>query len=179
LINSEDDAVDIFSAASTFLRRNLQRTEGYFEHALPGYSLDEFTSHFRMSRGTMEGLCRVVQATGSVPQRHSFRRPPIPLQKQVLAFVWFISNSEVFRSVSDRFNVHWQKSFEQARISTYHFYMQHIRAAINFLDLVLERGRQSTHSSPQSLFAKSFQKTDPDQPPFLLKHEGAKGVLAA
>jgi len=29
LINSEDDAGDIFSAASTFMRRNLQRTEGY------------------------------------------------------------------------------------------------------------------------------------------------------
>jgi len=26
LINSEDDAVDIFSAPSTFMRRNLQRT---------------------------------------------------------------------------------------------------------------------------------------------------------
>jgi len=45
-INSEDDAVDIFSAASTFTRWNLQQTEGYFEHALPGYSLDEFQSHF-------------------------------------------------------------------------------------------------------------------------------------
>ena len=41
LINSEDDAVDIFSATSTFMRRNLQRAEGHFEHALPGYSLDE------------------------------------------------------------------------------------------------------------------------------------------
>ena len=56
-------------------------------------------------------------------------------------------------------------------------YKRHIRAVINFLDLVLERGRQSTpaRSSPESLFAKSFQKTDvtdPDQPPFLLKHEG-------
>jgi len=37
LINSEDDAVDIFSAASSFMRRNLQRTEGYFEHTFPGY----------------------------------------------------------------------------------------------------------------------------------------------
>ena len=55
---------------------------------------------------------------------------------------------------------------EQKRISTYYSYIRHIRAAINFLDLA-----QSTRSSPKSLFAKSFQKTDPDQPPFLLKHE--------
>ena len=38
-------------------------------------------------------------------------------------------------------NKHQQKSFKQARISTYHFYMRHIRVAINFRDLVLERGR--------------------------------------
>ena len=72
-----------------------------------------------------------------------------------------------------------KKTFEQARISTYHFYMQHIRVAIHFLDLALEHGRQSTRSSPESLFAKSFQKTDPHQPPFLLKqslkHQGAEG----
>ena len=56
--------------------------------------------------------------------------------------------------------------------------MRHIRVEINFLDLALERGRQSTRSSPESLFAKSFQKTDPDQPPFLLKHLEAEGGLA-
>ena len=44
----------------------------------------------------------------------------------------------------------------------------------NGIHLEDQRGRQSTRSSPESLFAKSFQKTDPDQPPFLLKHEGAK-----
>jgi len=53
LINSEDDAVDIFSVASTFMRWNLQQTEGYFEQALPGYSLDEFKSHFQMTRGNV------------------------------------------------------------------------------------------------------------------------------
>ena len=57
-----------------------------------------------------------------------------------------------------------KNSFEQTRISTYYSYIRHIRAAINFL-------AQSTRSSPKSLFAKSFHKTDPDQPPFLLKHE--------
>jgi len=94
-------------------------------------------------------------------------------------------NEELQKNFSELFTQHftretctYKKSFERARISTYHFYMQHIRAAINFLDLALERGRQSTRSSPESLFAKSFQKTDPDQPPFLLRHEGAQGGLA-
>ena len=65
-----------------------------------------------------------------------------------------------------------KKSFQQARISTYHFCMQHIRAATKFLDLALEHGRKSTRSSPESLFV-CFLKTD--QPPFLLKHERAEG----
>lgn len=72
-----------------------------------------------------------------------------------------------------------KKSFEQERIFAYYFYMWYIRIAINFLNLALERGRQSTCSSPESLFANSFQKTDPDQPQFLLKHEGAEGGLAS
>ena len=34
-----------------------------------------------------------------------FMGAPIPLQQQVLALVWSISNSEVIRAVSDRFDV--------------------------------------------------------------------------
>ena len=36
LINSEDDAVDIFLVASMFMRQNLKWTEGYFEHGMQG-----------------------------------------------------------------------------------------------------------------------------------------------
>lgn len=69
------------------------------ENILPAYTVDQFESQFSMTRGTFELLCREVQATGRVPQQHAFGRPPIPLDKQVLAFVWFIANFEVIRSV--------------------------------------------------------------------------------
>ena len=89
-------------------------------------------------------------------------------------------NEELQKNFSELFMQHFtqetctgKKSFEQARISTYHFYIRHIRAAINFLYLTLERDRESTRSSPESLLGKSFQKTDHDQPPFLMNHEGA------
>ena len=58
-----------------------------------------------MTRGTFQALCREVQGTERIPQQHPFGRPPIPLDKQVFAFVWFIANSEVIRSVCDRFDV--------------------------------------------------------------------------
>ena len=58
-------------------------------------------------------------------------------------------NEELQKNFSDFFMQHFttetctgKESFEQARISIYHFYMRHIRAAINFLDLALELGRQ-------------------------------------
>ena len=67
------------------------------------YSIDEFKSHFRMTRGTLNIFCREVAATGILP--HRFGRPPIPVQYQVLAFVWFMSNSKVMRSISDIISV--------------------------------------------------------------------------
>ena len=48
-----------------------------------------------------------------------------------------------------------KESFEQARISTYHFYIRHIRTAINFHALALERSRQSTRSSPEVCLQKA------------------------
>ena len=51
--------------------------------------------------------------------------------------------------VSTRETCTGKESFEQARISTYHFYIRHIRTAINFHDLALERGRHSSRSSPE------------------------------
>ena len=73
-------------------------------HSCTGHSLF-FGYPLRMTRGTLGKLCREVSATGSIPQGNRFGRPAIPVQSQVLAFVWFMANSEVMRSVSDRFNV--------------------------------------------------------------------------
>ena len=42
----EKEELILFSASSAFTRRNLNRTESYFELSVPSYSLDEFKSHF-------------------------------------------------------------------------------------------------------------------------------------
>ena len=60
---------------------------------MPAYTVDELEM---MTRETFELLCRELQATGRVPQQHAFGRPPIPLHKQVLAFVWFIASAVIF-----------------------------------------------------------------------------------
>ena len=106
LLDSDDDRdVDIIAAICTFMRRNLERNQFFYEEVVPSYLLDEFRSHFRMSRETVELLCREIAGTGRIPPGNGSGRVVIPNQKQVLSFIWFISNMEVIRSVSDRFNV--------------------------------------------------------------------------
>ena len=94
LIDSDDEE-DIFviAATSIFMRRDLNRNYGFCDVIVPTYSIDE--SHFRMTRGTLDILCREVAAKGIILQGNRFGRSPIPVQCQVLAFVWFMSNSEV------------------------------------------------------------------------------------
>ena len=104
LINSnKEDEINTIGAVSMFMRCGRHCSEGFCENIVPLYSMDEFSDHFRMSRATMEILCRKIWATGRIPQRNTFERAPIPLQQQVLAFIWFISNSEY--ALSDRFDV--------------------------------------------------------------------------
>lgn len=105
-INSnKEDEINTIGAISMFMRRDHHRSEGFCENIIPMYSMDEFSSNFRMSKASAEVLCQEIGATGRVPQGNAFGRAPIPLQQQVLAFVWFISNSEVICTVSDRFDV--------------------------------------------------------------------------
>ena len=100
----------------------------------------------------------------------------IPVQQMLIIGIYCHEKSDICILPSSRFtvvetspvnevrvrfyevNMHRQNSFERAKISTYHFYMRHIRAAKNFLVLPLERGGQSSCSSPDSLFPKGFQK---------------------
>ena len=106
LIDSDDEEeICVIAATSIFMRRDLNRNYGFCDVIVPTYSIDELKSHFRMTRGALDILCREVAATGIIPWANRFERPPIPIKCQVLAFVWFMSNSDVMRSVSDRFDV--------------------------------------------------------------------------
>ena len=70
LVNSDDDDIPYLAAVATKMRRHLPRNKGFYGNILLEYKLtnDEFKSHFRMTRGTFEVLCREVQATGRVPK---------------------------------------------------------------------------------------------------------------
>ena len=69
MMEDEGDII-VFAAISTFMRKDLQRNENFCETVLPRFSPDEFRGHFRMTRGTMEVLCREVAATDRVYKTH-------------------------------------------------------------------------------------------------------------
>lgn len=85
----DEEEICVIAVTSIFMRQDLNRNYGFCDVIVPTYSIDEFKSHFRMTRGTLDILCREVAATGIIPQGDRFGRPPIPVQCQVLAFVWF------------------------------------------------------------------------------------------
>ena len=101
----DEDYMMVFSAVSCYMRRNLNRIDGYFEVTVPTYEPSEFLSHFRMTRGTCEILCREVMNTGRIPAGNTKGRQLIPPTKQVLAFLWSMANQEPTRLVADRFNI--------------------------------------------------------------------------
>ena len=70
LFNSDDDDIPFVAAVATYMRRPLPRNKGFYQNILLAYkfTIDEFKSHCKMTRGTFEALCREVQATGRVPK---------------------------------------------------------------------------------------------------------------
>ena len=106
LLGCEDEGeIRLIGSITPFMRNDLKRNANFYEVLVPLYSVSEFRSHFQMTRTTFEAFSREVAATGSIPRGNRFGRKPIPIYKQVLTFIWFISNMESMRSVTDRFNV--------------------------------------------------------------------------
>ena len=50
---------------------------------MPSYAIDEFRSHFRMTKTTFEVLAQNLAAIGEIPTGNRFGRNPIQLQKQL------------------------------------------------------------------------------------------------
>ena len=56
LFISDDDNIPLLAAVATYMRRHLPEIKVFYENTLLAYKLtiDEFISHFRMTRGTFE-----------------------------------------------------------------------------------------------------------------------------
>ncbi|KAL7725399.1 hypothetical protein ACLKA6_000160 [Drosophila palustris] len=79
-----------------------ERSQLYYEVTVEDYSLDEFKSHFRMSRSLFESLLRVV---ANKAMELSEPIANIPMDKKMLFTIWLLAKQESFLSVGDRFDI--------------------------------------------------------------------------
>lgn len=93
---------------------NRVRVVGYFEVVVPSYRLDDFRSHFRMSRDSVSFIEGLLGVCPEIPhQAHGHGgKAPVELRKQILITVWILANPECLRSVSDRFNISRSTCYE-------------------------------------------------------------------
>ena len=83
---------------------------GFFEVVIPSYSLDVVKSHFWMTRGTLEKLCREVAATGCIPQGICFGGPPISGEDDQLESIEPVSKERKgAKRVSAEFTDYWRQ----------------------------------------------------------------------
>ena len=89
LIDSDDEEeICVIAATSIFMRRDLNRNSGFCDVIVPTYSIDEFKSRFRMTRGTLDTLCREAAATGK-PLWKTTYTCPVPSVGICLVYIQF------------------------------------------------------------------------------------------
>ena len=104
ILDDEDDVI-IFAAVSCFMRRKLNRVNGFFEDTIPLYLTSEFKNHFRMTRGTFDMFLQEMMHEEQLNVHNPCGRPTIPPEKQLLIFLWTMANKEPNRAIADRFDV--------------------------------------------------------------------------
>ena len=60
----EDGEFHLISATVAFMKREMKRIVGFCEVVVPYYAIDEFRSHFRMTKTTLDVL---AQELGAIP----------------------------------------------------------------------------------------------------------------
>ncbi|XP_062574349.1 putative nuclease HARBI1 [Saccostrea cucullata] len=81
----------------------MTRVRHYYEVTIPSYTLDEFKTHFRLSRDTCESTNCTCQRLSTVNAYNNQKGPAPNLEKELLMFLWYLGNLESFRSMADRF----------------------------------------------------------------------------
>jgi len=75
------------------------------EEVVPQYLLDDFKRFFRVSRTTFETICANIQEYQALFPSWTGGRDPIPIFKQLLIVLWYVSSQETLNRIADRFNV--------------------------------------------------------------------------
>ena len=103
ILGADDGGVLFLLAAGQLRRKEHVRAKNFHQITVPSYILEDFRSHFRMSRHT-----DLLSVHNYIPQYTDHGgRPPVlrKLRKQILPTLWILGNPECLRSVAVRFDV--------------------------------------------------------------------------
>ena len=101
-ILDNDDDVIILAAVPCFMRRKLNRVNGFFECTVPTWQVN---SKAIFARETFEMFLQEIMHEGQIQVHYPRARPLVPPEKQLLLFLWTMANKEPNRAIADRFNV--------------------------------------------------------------------------
>lgn len=101
---STSDSSDSDSSREEGPRLKIKKIEEFVDQIVPHYSNKTFESHFRISRKTVEMLLGRLDSSHVIPI-HDYGVKKISSEKSVLLTLWYLSNNETFRQISDRFCV--------------------------------------------------------------------------
>lgn len=74
-----------------------------YENIINSYLHEDFKSHFRMSRNSLELLIRLCETTYN--RKLHVGRPDIPFKLQCLICIWVLANQESYRYSTKCFNI--------------------------------------------------------------------------
>ena len=100
-----NDAVLIALLSTIYRRSHRPRVTLFAEHTVPLFTLEDFRTRFRMSRGTFERLTIYLGNFPVIPTVHTRGKPPVEVGKQVMIAVWYLATQESFFSIADRFDI--------------------------------------------------------------------------
>ncbi|KAJ8320878.1 hypothetical protein KUTeg_002465 [Tegillarca granosa] len=82
------------------------KIEGYTEAVVPQYFLDDFKRFFRLTRSTFEIIVTNISQYPDLRPSWTGGREAIPIEKQLLVVLWYISGQETLNRIGDRDNGH-------------------------------------------------------------------------
>jgi hypothetical protein len=78
---------DVMLGLTKLRRDHVPRIQHYCQQIVPMYSLDDFKSHFRLSRHSFQTLLAEME---KAPTLNQATGPSINIEKELLMFLWYL-----------------------------------------------------------------------------------------
>lgn len=84
-------------------RGEVPRITDFIENTVPRFSSRDFRNHFRIDRETFEVILETMAP--SLISEHPGGKDQLDIDKQLLLFVWYLSNQESMREAANLFEI--------------------------------------------------------------------------